>query len=174
VDGRPVSRDQLGSAWEPVERGVLADPTYAASYAALAARATHGGQGQTWISLSPRTPGKADEHMAWFFVTLPGNLLAFELVSEGSHATYLFRASDPFDVAVHEISECLIDSRFLREPMYMAEAELADPANLRYRFAISALPSLRAARARFVRRLIHTDDESWARSLDEALSTEGA
>ncbi len=112
--------------------------------------------------------------MAWFFVALPQNLLAFELVSEGSHATYLFRAGDSLDAAVFDVSESLIDSRFLREPIYMTDADLAAPDNVRYRFAIAALPSLRAARARFVRRLIHTDDESWTASLDEAIKMGGA
>ena len=72
-----------------------------------------------------------------------------------------------------DISESLIDSRFLREPIYMTDTDLAASDNVRYRFAIAALPSLRAARARFVRRLIHTDDESWAAALDEAIKTEG-
>ena len=35
VDGRPVKPSELGAAWTSVERAVLADPTYAASYAAL-------------------------------------------------------------------------------------------------------------------------------------------
>ena len=64
--------------------------------------------------------------------------------------------------------------RFLREPIYMTEAQLGAPENLRYRLAISALPSLRAARARFVRRLIHTDEESWSTALDEAVTDGGA
>ena len=81
----------LGAAWTSVERAVLADPTYAASYAALVQRGS-GEAAQRWISLSPSSPGKTDAHMAWFFVSLPQNLLAIELVSEGSHATYLFRA----------------------------------------------------------------------------------
>ena len=73
-----------------------------------------------------------------------------------------------------DISESLIDTRFLREPIYMTDTELSAPDNQRYRFAISALPSLRAARDRFAKRLIHTDAESWAKSLDKAITTEGA
>jgi hypothetical protein len=112
--------------------------------------------------------------MAWFFVTLPGDVVAFELVSEGSHATYLFRAAGNPAAAVFDVSESLIDTRFLREPIYMTDAELGAAENQRYRFAIAALPSLRAARGRFVKRLIHTDAESWAASLDEAIKSEGA
>jgi hypothetical protein len=110
--------------------------------------------------------------MAWFLVGLPGGLLAMELVSEGAHATYLFRARDSFEAAVREVSEYLIDARFLREPIYLDESALGEPQHLRYRLAIAALPSLRAARARFVDRLIHTDEEAWARSLDEHIQRE--
>jgi hypothetical protein len=175
VDGRPVTPAELSGAWSAVERSVLADPTFAASYAALAKRSGSGGSpAKTWVSLAPITPGQTDQHMAWFFVALPGDLVAFELVSEGAHATYLFRAADSLEAAVFDISECLIDSRFLREPIYMTDAELAHPDNARYRLAIAAMPSLRAARARFIQRLIHTDQESWESSLDDAIHTGGA
>lgn len=175
VDGRPVTPAELGAAWPDVEGAVLSDPTYARSYEQLVERA--GGATQPsgrWISLAPRVPGKPDEHMCWFFVALPRDLVAFELVSGGSHATYLFRAGGDLAATVYDVSESLIDSRFLREPIYLPEQELADPERQRYRFAIAALPSLRAARARFAGRLIHVDDASWSRALDEAINTRGA
>jgi hypothetical protein len=170
VDGRPAQPRELGASWSPLETAVLGDPMYAATYAALRARSP---SGTAWLSLAPKKPTDPTEHMAWFFVALANDLVAFELVSEGSHATYLFRAGGAPDAAVYDVSESLIDTRFLREPIYMTDAELALPDNERYRFAIAALPSLRAARARFVRRLIHTDEEAWAASLDEAIRAGG-
>lgn len=175
VDGRPASVHELGDAAPHVERAVLTDATYAATYATLVRRSSdHGSDAPRWLALAPRRPGDSREHMAWLLVGLPGDLLAMELVSEGAHATYLFRARDSIDTAVREISEYLIDARFLREPIYLDESALNEPQNLRYRLAVGALPSLRAARARFVGRLIHTDEESWSRSLDEAITREGA
>ncbi len=172
VDGRPVSPAELGESWPAVERAVLSDPTYAQTFQTLVQRG--GPDALRWLALAPRRPTDPAEHNAWFLVGLPGGLLAMELVSEGSHATYLFRARDSLDEAVREISDFLIDARFLREPIYMTDADLAAPEHLRYQFAIAALPSLRAARARFLRRLIHTDEEAWAAGLDEAITTEGA
>jgi len=170
VDGRPISRAELDDGWLPIERAVLTNPTFAASYAALAARVASGAGGaRSWISLAPLRPTDPTEHASWFLVALPGNLLAFELVSEGAHATYLFRARDSFEAAVFDVSECLIDTRFLRSAIYLTEAALADARNLRQRLAVAALPSLRAARTRFVGRLIHADEDSWARSLDDAI-----
>ncbi len=186
LDGRPISPAQLGDAWPAVEKAVLVDPKFAASYAALVQRA--GGDGPRWLALAPRRPLDPSEHNGWFLVGLPGNLLAFELVSEGSHATYLFRVvsrgvyrgqgpaelAAELDAAAFDVSESLIDTRFLREPIYLTSDALAQPDHLRYRLAIAALPSLRAARARFVGRLIHRDDESWSKSLDEAIAWNAA
>jgi hypothetical protein len=175
IDGRPASRAELGDAWGPIERAVLSEPTFAASYAALAGHsASAAGQSPSWISLAPVRPTDPTVHKSWFLVGLPGGLLAFELVSEGAHATYLFRANDSYEAAAFDVSECLIDMRFLREPIYLAEDALAGARYLRYRLAIAALPTLRAARARFVGRLIHSDEESWARSLDDAVAWNAA
>jgi len=126
--------------------------------------------------------------MAWFFVALPGNLLAFELVSAGAHATYLFRAlpaaryagegpaqlRGPAMAVVEQVSEALVDARFLREPIHLPAERLSDARYLRYRLAIAALPSLAAARQRFVGRLIHRDEAGWAAALDEAIRWSGS
>lgn len=186
VDGRPINPAQLGDAWAAVENAVLVDPKFAASYAALVKRA--GRDAPRWLALAPRRPLDPNEHMSWFLVGLPGNLLAFELVSEGSHATYLFRVvsrgayrgqapaelATELDAAAFDVSESLIDTRFLREPIYLTSAALSQADYLRYRLAVAVLPSLRAARARFVGRLIHRDDDSWAKSLDEAIAWNAA
>ena len=198
VDGSPASPSELAEAWPFVERAVLVDPTFAASYHALMARGTVDGQAPpVWLALAPRQPivpgaqlqtdpGETD-YMSWFFVGLPGNLVAFELVSAGSHATYLFRnvpraqfqgqRPDALEAqlaqAVYDVSECLIDARFLREMVYLTDDALADPRYTRYRFAIAALPSLQMARWRFVGRLFHRDDASWSAALDDAIKFNG-
>jgi hypothetical protein len=179
VDGRPADPMELGEAWPLVESAVLSEPTFAEAYRVLVDR----GAGPRWLALAPRRPG-TPEHMAWFFVALPGNLVAMEIVSSGAHATYLFRAmpraayrgqaaselGEAARTAVAEVSEALVDMRFLRQPIYLTDQQLSDPRHLRSRLAIAALPSLQAARARFVGRLIHRDEEGWQRSLDEAIS----
>jgi hypothetical protein len=189
IDGRPVSPDQLGDAWPPTQRAVLVDPGFARTYAALVARGTVAGQpAPQWLAISPATPGGFDDVRMWFFVGLPGNLVAMELVQQGSHATYLFRivhrpdyhGQAPAELvnelarAVARVSDCLIDARFLREPIYLTDAALQDGRYLRYRLAIAALPSLQAARARFVGRLIHRADDSWAAALEDAIKWNAA
>ena len=175
VDGHPTSQAELGDGWAPIEKAVLSEPTFAASYSTLSAKgASVDGGGRQWIALAPARPLDPSEHRAWFLVGLPADLVAFELVSEGAHATYLFRARDSFEAAVFDVSECLIDTRFLRSAIYLTDAALADARYLKQRLAIAALPSLRAARARFVGRLIHTDETAWAGALDDAIKWSAA
>jgi hypothetical protein len=179
VDGRPAGPEVLGDAWARVEAAVLSEPVFAESYRELLARAG-GGVAMRWLALAPVEPGSA-ERKAWFFVALPGNLVAMELVSEGAHATYLFRVvprvqydgSAPgamrpaAEAAIAGISDALVDARFLREPIGLPDDQLAGPAFLRYRLALAAIPSLAAARRMFVARLVHRDASSWGQALDE-------
>ena len=187
VDGRPAGPDALGEAWPWLERAVLSEPVFAESYRLLVARtgdaagdAAGDVQALRWLALSPTDPGSG-ERRAWFFVALPGNLVAMELVSEGAHATYLFRVvprarydgSAPeamrpaVEAAVAGISTALVDARFLREPIGLPDDQLAAPAYMRYRLALAALPSLAAARRMFVARLVHRDAEGWSAALDD-------
>ncbi len=185
VDGRPAGPTDLAEAWDAVERSVLSEPTFAASYLALRERAG-GTAALRWLALAPERPGAPERHRAWFLVALPGNLVALELVSEGAHATYCFRAvprpeftggSDPAGIdaaasarAVALVSGALVDARFLREPIALPDDQLATPKGIRYRLALRALPSLAAARAAYVARLVHRDEASWKAALDDLIS----
>lgn len=185
LDGAPVSAEDIPDAWPQLEAAVLTVPDYAATYAELRDRSV---DGATWLAIAPERPGAPDRPRAWFFVLLPGNLLAMELVTEGAHATYLYRVvprasyagEAPTELraeagsAVREVSEALVDARFLREPMALPEERLREPRHLRYRLALRELPSLRAARDRFVARLVHRDESSWAAALDDVIAWHAA
>jgi len=54
--------------------------------------------------------------------------------------------------------------------MAVPDEQLRQPAYLRYRMALRALPSLAAARGRFVARVVHRDDASWAAALDNLIA----
>jgi hypothetical protein len=91
-----------------------------------------------WVAMSPQDPG-GDEPKIWFLIAMPGNLVALELVTAGAHATYFFRVmprvqynGEPpeklgiaAEQAVRDISEALVDMRFLREPMALPADQLA-------------------------------------------------
>lgn len=180
LEGRPASPAALGEAWPVLEAAALGVPPFDASYRVL--RAIGGGDGAPrWIACAPETPGSPDRPRLWFLVGLPGNLVAMELVSDGAHATYLFRVlprasfagslpDGALEAAVADISEALLDARFLREPMALPAAQLAAPAALRYRLALAALPSLAAARRAFVARVAHRDPASWEGALRDLVA----
>ena len=184
LDGRPVGAVALGEAWAPLERAVLGVPPFDESYRAL--RAAGGGDAAArWLAAAPERPGSPETPKLWFLVGLPGNLVAMELVSEGAHATYLFRVvprvafpgslpAGALESAVADVSEALIDARFLREPTALPAARLAEADALRYRLALAALPSLATARARFVARLVHRDADSWGAALRDVIAWHGA
>lgn len=184
-EGHPVDAVPLGPAWGPLERAVLVEPTFAESYRALLERAG-GTAAPRWLALAPEDPGAPERPKIWFLVGLPGNLVAMELVSAGAHATYLFRVAPrstwtpggddtpALASAVRDVSEALIDGRFLREPMALPAARLAEAPYLRYRLALAALPSLAAARARFVARIVHRDPTSWGAALDDLVAWHGS
>ncbi|MEI7743070.1 MAG: hypothetical protein WCK58_04875 [Chloroflexota bacterium] len=184
LDGRPAAPADLGAAWAPLERAVLGVPPFDESYRVL--RTIGGGdRAPRWLASAPERPGAPDSAKTWFFVGLPGNLVALELVSEGSHATYCFRVvprarftgtltAGALEAAVTGISEALIDARFLREPMALPAARLAAPEALRYRLALTALPTLAAARARFVARIVHRDAAGWEAALRDLVAWHGS
>jgi hypothetical protein len=185
LEGRPVTPEILAEAWTALETAALGHPPFDESYRVL--REIGGGSATAprWLVAAPERPGSTEEPRLWFFVGLPGNLVAMELVSAGSHATYLFRVvpratfggslpHGALDAAVADVSEALIDARFLREPMALPAARLAEPAGLRYRLALAALPTLAAARARFVARVVHRDPESWRGAIADLVAWHGA
>ena len=180
LEGRAVGPASLGEAWSLLEAATLGIPPFDESYRVL--RQIGGGDAAPrWLACAPVDAGSPKDPKIWFIVGLPGNLVSLELVSEGSHATYLFRvvprasftgALTPgaLGAAVAGISEALIDARFLREPMALPASQLAAPPALRYRLALAALPSLAAARWAFVARVVHRDPPSWEAALRDLVA----
>ena len=174
VDGRPTRPSEFSDAgWSIVETAVLGEPTFADSYQSLCK--TAGDAAPRWVAMSPEDPG-GQEPKIWFLIAMPGNLVALELVTAGAHATYFYRVmpraqykGEPPDrlgiaaeQAVRDISEALVDCRFLREPMALPADQLRLPKYLRYRLALAVLPSVAWARARFVARIVHRDPAGWS------------
>jgi hypothetical protein len=181
VDGRPTRPDAFGDAgWPLVETAVLGEPTFAESYQSLCR--TAGTVAPRWVAMSPVDPG-GGEPKIWFLVAMPGNLVALELVSAGAHATYFYRVmpraqyrGEPperlgiaGEQAVRDISEALVDCRFLREPMALPADQLRLPKYLRYRLALAVLPSLAWARSRFVARIVHRDPAGWSAAVADLI-----
>ncbi len=186
VDGRPTRPQEFSdSDWPLLETAVLGEPTFADSYRSLCA--TAGSAAPRWVAMSPEAPGSQNDKI-WFLIAMPGNLVALELVTAGAHATYFFRVmpraqygGEPpeklgisAEKAVRDISEALVDCRFLREPMALPDDQMRLPKNLRYRLALAVLPSLAWVRARFVARIVHRDAASWSAAVANLVAWHGS
>jgi hypothetical protein len=183
VDGRPCAPAAVGPAWEPLERAVLGREPFAPWYMAL--QALGGSDAARWLAAAPERPGAVTAPRAWCFVALPGNLVAMELAGDGAPATCLFRvvprasfsgplAAEALEAAVAEVSAAVVDARFGCEAMALPEARLTADERLPQGRAVAALPTLAAARSRFVARIDHGDEAAWAATLRELVAWHGA
>lgn len=116
----------------------------------------------------------------------PGNSIILEALtgSEDNKATYVFRIMDPeeygrmTDIKSLEskmeetrklINDCLIDIRFRREPLYLADENLAKPEGRDYRYSVKCIPALERLRPLFAGRVIHSSPEQWESDLNKLL-----
>ena len=102
----------------------------------------------------------------WFFFPLPGNLLAWEATTGTGRATYFFRHSGDVPATVRQLTRGLALINFRREPVYLPDHSLEEQSKYR-RYAIGArkLPELKALRAAYAGRAIHSSLEDWAAAL---------
>jgi len=110
---------------------------------------------------------EAPAFRCWYFVQV-GNVIAHEVVSEGDHATYLYRAGPDPDRGVRALNRALRLLSFRREPIYAPEEEMGAGRLARYRAAMRKLDCLRHARGSFLGRALHTSAEAWRKAIEAA------
>lgn len=115
-----------------------------------------------------------------------GNAVAMEAGSSkgGGRATYFFKISNrdfyrkAQDICVLDnlaeelmvkMNYCLQAVNFRREPVYLANEKLNEPAYAHYRYSVARLPELRTLRDLFIGRVIHHSPEQWARDVEDLL-----
>jgi hypothetical protein len=107
-----------------------------------------------------------------------GNAIAMEVAEEESagKATYFFRivsrrsyrnykSIEELDIETDRlikiINRCMIDINFRREPIYLQDEKLDEPAYSKYRIAVQKIPSLTILRSLYIGRVIHASSEQW-------------
>lgn len=148
---------------------------------------------QAWIGVKRGLMGDMTGQYVWFLIpiigkdpTAPGNAIAMEASSkEGAgKATYFFRIAgrkehraksaeelgQECEGLIKTINRALIEINFRREPIYLPEERLTEPAYQRYLFSIGRLPSLRALRGLFIGRIAHSTPEQWERGVVSLLT----
>jgi hypothetical protein len=105
----------------------------------------------------------------WFFFPLPGGRVAWESTTGSGRATYFFDAPAPVDQAIARLARGLALVNFRREPVYLSDELLEQQQRFRkYAIGCRKLPELRALRAAFRGRAIHTSLEAWTAQVDAA------
>ena len=97
---------------------------------------------------------------------------AWEATTGTGRATYFFHADSPAAAAIARLTRGLALVNFRREPIYLPETSLLQqPRFRRYASGARKLPDLRALRAAYLGRAIHSSHETW---LTQVLSITGA
>jgi hypothetical protein len=115
------------------------------------------------------TEAKKDEPSLffWFFFALPGSRVAWESTTGSGRATYFFDAPPPVDQAIAHLTRGLALVNFRREPVYLSDDSLEQQQRFRkYAIGCRKLPELRALRAAFRGRAIHTSVEAWTAQVE--------
>jgi hypothetical protein len=143
------------------------------------------GHQQVYIGLKRGLMGTLTGNYIWFMIPIysltgkePGNAVALEAAAGegGGKATYFFRITDRETYGtftsmeelhkesaqcIKEISRCLLDINFRREPIYLSYDKIMEPPYDRYKRAVEKTSSLKMLRSRFIGRVIHTSKGKW-------------
>ncbi|MGD0360154.1 MAG: hypothetical protein ABSC93_04760 [Bryobacteraceae bacterium] len=103
----------------------------------------------------------------WFFFPQASGRVAWEATTGSGRATYFFDVAAPLDQGIARLTRGLALISFRREPIYLPDESLEQLAQFR-RYVIGSrkLPDLRALRAAFRGRAIHTSPEAWTRQVE--------
>lgn len=189
VDGRCASKAELDSAapaaWAALEAACLTKEERKPYYEALKAISpinllrfglkqvtATGFEGQE-SSLPPvgDETGREFPVLAWLLAPLGPEgapvAVAWEVLTEGDHATYGFWL-DPSQgqTDLEELQRCLQRVQFRREPIGASATDLTGQLG-QYALAVAQVPELVWLRKRLMGRAIHATPESWAKSVKE-------
>lgn len=73
------------------------------------------------------------------------------------------------DEIIYSLNRCMQEVNFRREPIYLSENKLNDPAYIKYKYAINRLPELRRLRELFIGRVAHRTEEQWRQDVSALL-----
>jgi len=118
------------------------------------------------------TAGGGDETQSplffWFFVPLPNEKAAWESTTGSGRATYFFRAAAPVANSIEVLTRGLALVNFRREPVYLPDDSLdCQPKFHRYAIGARKLPELRALRAAYLGRALHSSIEDWQSQIEK-------
>jgi hypothetical protein len=87
----------------------------------------------------------------------------FRLVSRRDYPNYtnLEKLDEETDRFIKTINRCMLDINFRREPIYLPDERIEEPAYFKYKIATQRIPSLKLLRSLYIGRVIHASPEQW-------------
>jgi hypothetical protein len=161
-EGRSVSRDALAAIDAKLPEALIAraiDEDLKPYFDELRKRSAGAWHAGFKFTRNDEQEPDAPPLFFWFFLPLAGkDLVAWEVTTGSGRATYFFRSSTP----VEQLTRGLALVNFRREPVYLPDSSLAQqPRFHRYAIGTRKLPDLRALRAAYAGRAIHSSPEEW-------------
>jgi hypothetical protein len=132
-------------------------------------RMTEEGETQETAAAAPSTDPEEEKQplFFWFFFPLASGRVAWEATSGSGRATYFFDVAAPVDQSIVRLTRGLALVNFRREPIYLPGESLEQlPQFRRYAIGCRKLPDLRALRAAFRGRAMHTSLEAWTSQVE--------
>ena len=95
----------------------------------------------------------------------------FKIVSRSDYPNFtsLEKLDEEADRFIKTINRCMIDINFRREPIYLPDERLEEPAYFKYKIATQRIPSLRLLRSLYIGRVTHTSPEQWKNDVMDLL-----
>jgi Txe/YoeB family toxin of Txe-Axe toxin-antitoxin module len=95
----------------------------------------------------------------------------FRIVSRTDYTNYTSpeKLDEETDRFIKRINRCMIDINFRREPIYLPDERLDEPAYFKYKIATQRIPSLKLLRSLYIGRVIHASPEQWKNDVMDLL-----
>jgi hypothetical protein len=95
----------------------------------------------------------------------------FRIVSRTDYTNYTSpeKLDEETDRFIKRINRCMIDINFRREPVYLPDERLEEPAYFKYKIATQRIPSLKLLRSLYIGRAIHASPEQWKNDVMDLL-----
>lgn len=82
------------------------------------------------------------------------------------HSSELDRMVEQF---ISDFNRSMLAVNFRREPIYLPDEKLDEPAYQKYRFSLRRLPALRMLRSHFIGRVLHRSQQQWQKDVLDLL-----
>ena len=95
----------------------------------------------------------------------------FRLVSRRDYPNYTTpeKLNEETDRFIKRINRCMLDINFRREPIYLPDERIEEPAYFKYKIATQRIPSLKLLRSLYIGRVIHASPEQWKNDVMDLL-----